>query len=243
MRLSRALEWVVARAAYPGMIVAAVFGADEALRRGASGGFIVSAAFVAMLFATAALERWLPFDEASRPTRREVVGDVKYLALAAVVQPVGKLGAQLLVTLVTLPFAASFGTPSWAKIALAIAAADLGKYALHRIAHERASWWRFHAEHHAPSRLHALNGVRFHPVNLLWNVAIELAPALLLGLDRRSIVLIAVFRGAVGVLQHANVDFRLGLLDWVFSTPTLHRWHHSAALGEANANYGSTFIV
>ena len=29
------------------------------------------------------------------------------------------------------------------------------------------------------------------------------------------------------------------LLEWVFSTPTIHRWHHSIDVVEANHNYGA----
>lgn len=43
-------------------------------------------------------------------------------------------------------------------------------------------------------------------------------------------------------LVHANVDVRTGLLDFVFSTPGLHRWHHSTDPREGNANYAAILI-
>jgi sterol desaturase/sphingolipid hydroxylase (fatty acid hydroxylase superfamily) len=45
------------------------------------------------------------------------------------------------------------------------------------------------------------------------------------------------------MLQHANLDMRLGPLNYVFSTAEPHRWHHSRTLVEANTNYGSNLIV
>jgi sterol desaturase/sphingolipid hydroxylase (fatty acid hydroxylase superfamily) len=47
---------------------------------------------------------------------------------------------------------------------------------------------------------------------------------------------------AVGLFQHANIDFELGPLSWIFSVGEMHRWHHSEHLTEANHNYGNSFL-
>jgi sterol desaturase/sphingolipid hydroxylase (fatty acid hydroxylase superfamily) len=36
---------------------------------------------------------------------------------------------------------------------------------------------------------------------------------------------------------------RTGLFDLVFSTPRLHRWHHSKDLREGNTNYGENIVL
>jgi sterol desaturase/sphingolipid hydroxylase (fatty acid hydroxylase superfamily) len=46
-----------------------------------------------------------------------------------------------------------------------------------------------------------------------------------------------------GFFQHANIDLRLGPLNYFFSMAELHRWHHSRDIREANQNYGSNCIV
>jgi sterol desaturase/sphingolipid hydroxylase (fatty acid hydroxylase superfamily) len=46
-----------------------------------------------------------------------------------------------------------------------------------------------------------------------------------------------------GIFQHANVQLRLGPLNWFFSMAELHRWHHSRTVEEANHNYGQTISV
>ena len=46
-----------------------------------------------------------------------------------------------------------------------------------------------------------------------------------------------------GLFQHANIDVRLGPLNWLFSMAELHRWHHSSRLAETNHNYGATLIL
>ena len=45
------------------------------------------------------------------------------------------------------------------------------------------------------------------------------------------------------MVQHSNVDVRLGLLNWVVAGPELHRWHHSRHRTESEANYGNALIV
>jgi len=43
--------------------------------------------------------------------------------------------------------------------------------------------------------------------------------------------------------QHANIDLDNGVLNYVFNTNELHRWHHSRRLDESNANYGAVLVV
>ena len=250
MGLRGALEWLVARATYPAIVVSSLLLATELMRHGATAGMTTSIVFVVVLLATAVLERIRPHEPVWNARLPELRQDAAYLVLASVLQSAGKFVGQLLavgVSLVVLELLGGrtwlVGVPLWARVGVALLLSDLAKYALHRLAHERPWWWRFHAEHHAPTRMYSLNATRLHPVNLLWNVALDAAAPVLLGLDARAVVLVAVFRGTISVLQHANVRLVLGPLDWIFSTPALHQWHHSAALGEANSNYGSTFIL
>ena len=56
-------------------------------------------------------------------------------------------------------------------------------------------------------------------------------------------MLFALFDAVFGMLQHCNVDVRLGWLNRVFSMAEAHRWHHSRTIREANTNYGSNLIV
>ncbi|MFO0547957.1 MAG: sterol desaturase family protein [Polyangiaceae bacterium] len=239
-------HWVLARATYPGLLVGSLGLAWGLLELGLSPSATAVVAFLVALGFTALLERVYPHDAAARIER----GDLAYLGLVAVVQGLAKAGGQLVAVAAGLALTASLGPRPWpggwplaAQVALAVLTADLVKYGLHRLAHERPWWWRFHAEHHAPASVHAFNGVRLHPVNALWNLGVDAVMPLVLGLEGRAVVLAAVVRGTVAVLQHANMPLVLGPLDWIFSTPTLHRWHHSTKLEEANSNYGSTLIV
>jgi sterol desaturase/sphingolipid hydroxylase (fatty acid hydroxylase superfamily) len=103
--------------------------------------------------------------------------------------------------------------------------------------------WRFHAVHHSLPRLYWLNAGYFHPVDAVLNYALEVIPLILLGAPRQLLALYAVLTAVNGMLKHSNIDLRTGALSWIFSTPELHRWHHSPDPAEGNTNYGSNLVV
>ena len=47
----------------------------------------------------------------------------------------------------------------------------------------------------------------------------------------------------IGRFQHCNLDVDFGPLDYVFSSPKNHRWHHSKDLALAAHNYGGDIIL
>lgn len=133
--------------------------------------------------------------------------------------------------------------PLVVQLALALVIVELPQYWLHRWQHEHDALWRFHAVHHSAPRLYWLNAARFHPVDLGLLYAVGYVPLVLLGCPEAVIMLFALFDAVFGMLQHSNIDVRLGPLNWIFSMAEPHRWHHSRTLNEANTNYGSNLMV
>jgi len=131
----------------------------------------------------------------------------------------------------------------WAQLALAMALSEAGQYAWHRLCHEHGWFWRFHAVHHSSERLYWLNAGRFHPLDTMISYALHTAPLLLLGAPVQVLALFSLFTAVHGMFQHANVELRLGPLNWIFSMAELHRWHHSHDLDDANRNYGANIIL
>jgi sterol desaturase/sphingolipid hydroxylase (fatty acid hydroxylase superfamily) len=141
------------------------------------------------------------------------------------------------------------GAPLWpsrwplvAQLLLALVVGELGTYWIHRLMHENAFLWRFHAAHHSAPRLYWLNAGRFHPIDLFVQQFLALTPLVVMGAGTGIIALHTLFTAAHGLFQHCNVNIRLGPLNWFFSMAELHRWHHSKRLEEANANYGANII-
>lgn len=133
--------------------------------------------------------------------------------------------------------------PLFAQVVLGLVIAELGLYAAHRIAHERPLFWRFHALHHSVERLWVVNTGRFHIVDTCFKAVLAQAPLYLLGAPLPVFLWLSTVTAVTGLLTHCNVVMRTGPLDWIFSTPGLHRWHHSKVLEEGNRNYGENLVV
>lgn len=133
--------------------------------------------------------------------------------------------------------------PMALQLALAVAVAEFGHYWFHRLSHENAFVWRLHATHHSAKRLYWLNATRFQWLDIFSLIALQSTPLLLLGARREALLSYAMFAAVYGQLQHMNVRVHAPALDWIFSTPSLHRWHHSTDPREGNRNYGAVLIL
>lgn len=133
--------------------------------------------------------------------------------------------------------------PALAQLFLAILVAEFGHYWFHRVSHEQPLVWRLHATHHSAERLYWLNATRFHPIDLACLIAFQSVPLILLGAPPQTFLTYTLFATVYGQLQHANFEVRTRALDWIFSTPGLHRFHHATNSREGNTNYGAILIT
>ena len=129
------------------------------------------------------------------------------------------------------------------QLAGALLIAEFGTYWSHRAYHEIRIIWPIHAVHHSVEHMHTLAAGRTHPINVTTALIVGTAPLLALGAPVEIIGLVNVFTGVNGLLQHANMDMRMGWLSWILAGPDLHHYHHSQILSESNSNYGSNLIV
>lgn len=128
-------------------------------------------------------------------------------------------------------------------VGLALLVWELGSYSMHRLGHIVPVLWRFHALHHAPGRMIALNNFRLHPLDLVLKNVVALGAVAMLGFDAQTVAIVAVIKNTVVAFQHCDADLRHGWLNYVFSTNTAHRWHHSALPQEGNANFGTVLLI
>lgn len=131
--------------------------------------------------------------------------------------------------------------PLWAQALLALAIVDLGLYAIHRTSHGLGWLWRLHAIHHASRRIYWINGQRRHLLHEIIEGAPGVVALLILGAP------VGVYATAIAIvtlhlmLQHANIDYRLGPARLIFSVAELHRWHHQRRWQDVQGNYGAVF--
>jgi len=133
--------------------------------------------------------------------------------------------------------------PTPVAVTISVAAYDLAHTLHHRLAHEWGPAWQVHSVHHSPSRLYWLNATRFHVLEVVLDGVVEAVVVGVLGLSRDQHIGHLAVRALYGQLQHCNVELDSGPLDFVFSTPDLHRWHHSVDYDEGDTNFGAITSV
>ncbi len=134
------------------------------------------------------------------------------------------------------------GLPAWALIGLALWAGDGVSYFRHRLEHSK--WlWPSHAMHHSDESMNCLTILRFHPINRVTTIAIDLGALLLMGFPFWAAAASMTVRHYYGIFVHANVPWTLGPLGYVFVSPAMHRWHHVREGQGVGSNFSSVFSM
>jgi len=173
-------------------------------------------------------------------------GSVAYILLPIFLKP-------LYVTLLagaSIWLASQVGASLWpaewpiaAQVILLLLLGDAGRYWGHRLAHETAFLWRFHAVHHSATRLWWWNATRQHPIDKAWFTFTEMLFPVLIGADGDALALYLGITAVCGFSQHCNINIKLGPLYWIFNVVELHRWHHSKDAAQSDNNYGNNLII
>jgi sterol desaturase/sphingolipid hydroxylase (fatty acid hydroxylase superfamily) len=134
---------------------------------------------------------------------------------------------------------AGYWPSHWAlhwQLLLAIPLADLGITLVHYASHRSRWLWQLHAVHHSVTRLYGFNGLMKHPLHQIAEALGGVLPLVLLGLPQDVAALLAFSIAIQLLLQHSNVDMRIGWLRHVFAWAPVHRLHHLkyGTLGDVN---------
>lgn len=197
------------------------------------------------------LSEWkMPFDTKWKPLWIDWKNDGTYLILVQTILP------KILMWMLILFCITFFGSrnpmnihiwprhlPIVVQALLVTLGSDLLRYWLHRFSHTIPFLWRFHAVHHSVDKLYWMNTSRFHPVEKAMQFLLDVVPFFLLGVQAEVLALHLVWYGVNGFFQHANIDLKYGVLNYVVSSSDLHRWHHARQANESNNNYGNNFII
>lgn len=128
--------------------------------------------------------------------------------------------------------------PIWIQLLLAILIADAGISLTHFFSH-RYSWlWRLHAVHHAAPRLYGFNGLMKHPIHQSIELAAATVPLIVLGFGPTIAWLVGYAVAIQLLLQHSNVDMRIGKLGYIWAIAPAHRHHHIASAKDGDVNFG-----
>ncbi len=140
----------------------------------------------------------------------------------------------------TSGFLSSADLPQPGKIIVGLLLLDATSYLRHRIMHTR--WlWPAHAVHHCDRAMDWSTEFRFHPIEVLVSIILQISVVVLCGIPGLAVLLFSIITLALGCLQHANVDFS-AKVDRFFArvliTPRVHRVHHALEPGKYDRNFG-----
>jgi len=131
------------------------------------------------------------------------------------------------------------GIALWVTAAVAW---DFCYYWNHRLGHEISLLWAAHAVHHQSEDYNLSTALRQTSTSFLTSWVFYV-PLFVLGFPLE--VVIAV--GAVNLIYqfwvHTQIVRRLGVLDYIFVTPSNHRVHHAQNERYIDKNYGGIFIL
>lgn len=197
--------------------------------------------FVVALVLSFAAEWWLPYEPCWNRPRQDRLRDVLHALVNESLNALGLLLVPGLVALLGHDGLWPDSWPLWAQLLLAIVLADCGITLAHYASHRVPLLWRLHAVHHSVQRLYGFNGLMKHPLHQVLEASAGLLPLLLLGLPLLVAQLLAFAIAIQLLLQHSNVDMRLGPLRWVFAWAPLHRLHHMKYGRAGDVNFGLFF--
>ena len=130
----------------------------------------------------------------------------------------------------------------WWSWVLAFLVADLTYYWMHRIEHERRILWASHSVHHSSQDYNLTVGFRLSWVESLFEW-VFLIPMILIGFNPFQAIICLVLVAQYQHWVHTEHVRKLGWLDEVFNTPSVHRVHHGSNRKYLDKNYGGVLIL
>lgn len=207
-------------------------------------------AYIFLILSLFFLERWMPHEREWHFSDGQILNDIAHtLSSKGTVQLLLIFGGTIGLSEYLKPLdEAGHGIwpvdwPMWAQASLGVVASEFGLYWAHRLSHEHKPIWRMHAIHHSVKKLWIVNTGRFHFLDSLWKILFGMACLIALGAPMEVIKWLSAVTAFIGMMTHCNVEMRFGVLNYIFNTPELHRWHHSKDLREGDKNYGENVVI
>jgi len=125
---------------------------------------------------------------------------------------------------------------------LAIIAADLTYYWMHRIEHTYRILWANHSVHHSSKDYNLSVSMRLSILEPLieW---VFLIPMILLGFSTFQAIVSLILVAQYQTWIHTERVGKLGGLDYVFNTPSVHRVHHGSNSQYFDKNFGGILMI
>lgn len=221
---------VVAKLCYPVLMSVAIIVATLGFSYQLDFGLCNMAFLIFAISYLAVCERIIPYKKEWHPNAKEWGRDGLYLILTMI----GGASAVAVVFAIAGVFSPAQPNISlWLEVPAALLLTSLGSYIFHRAGHELPWLWRFHGIHHATHKINVSNNALNHILDVFGRRVLAQLPLILLGLSEPALFIVSLFNIGQGYFSHANVDVKLGKLNYLVGSPEQHRLHHSRDLTEA----------
>ncbi len=130
----------------------------------------------------------------------------------------------------------------WWSWILAILAADLTYYWMHRFEHEIRILWAYHSVHHSSPEYNLTTSLRLAWIEgvIEW---IFFVPMILIGFSAIQTIIAISIVVLYQTWLHTEKIGKLGWLDRIINTPSVHRVHHGSNKKYHDKNYGGILII
>lgn len=177
-----------------------------------------------------------------RPGWKETAANIAIAAVNSLLERTA-YGAVFIIALAVAESFLPYRLPvnAWSWIA-ALLLADFTYYWMHRFEHEIRALWAYHSVHHSSPEFNLTTAFRLAWVEGLVEWVFFL-PMILLGFDLIQTLVALFFVVAYQTWIHTQKIDRLGWLDKIFNTPSVHRVHHGSNPEYLDKNYGGILIL
>jgi sterol desaturase/sphingolipid hydroxylase (fatty acid hydroxylase superfamily) len=220
--------------------------ADLVVARGQTWAYLLIIPLLGVAYLTAfAAERIAPFYDEWND--HDAHGDTPTNILHVIAYEASATNGVLLIPVICwlFPYQGLWPTewPMWSQVLIAFLVADFAFMMMHYLSHRYPTLWRLHSVHHGVGRLYGLNGVIRHPLHQVLDMVIGNMPLVIIGMPVPVAVVLGFLISVTLIVQHSNVDARLGPLASHLSIGRIHHMHHVNWGTEGDCNFGLLLTV
>jgi sterol desaturase/sphingolipid hydroxylase (fatty acid hydroxylase superfamily) len=117
---------------------------------------------------------------------------------------------------------------------------DLIEWIIHNLLHRVNFLWNIHKLHHSITTMDWIGNFRFHYLEIIVYRSLSWLPLIIMGVDQKIILPIAVITTLIGNLNHSNIRISWGPLVYIINSSRMHIWHHDIV---CHKKYGQNFAI
>ena len=179
-----------------------------------------------------------------RPDQKLIKDTMANFSLGIVTLLAGALEKTVALAVYACIYEVAFFTPAQtgALWVIGFLGYDFIHYIYHRLGHKTRLLWAAHVTHHSSVHFNLSVGWRVNSLDLIYRF-IFWSPLCLVGIPPAMILFFETISTIYNFLIHTERVGKLGILDWVFNTPSNHRVHHASNPEYIDKNMGGVLVI